>query len=182
MRPCSPVRVREGRPDIRVYWDGDTPSEVRQLVEPYVLRYLHLLPAWLTELRIFWDPSPDEAGAAMRTKISEEYRNGWLGICPKFLNGDEYFRHDTVVHEFVHFTVNPLWHLVLRLIDHVKADERFEAHLREDARRAVEGVTVDLTEAFMRLTEARPAQVERYPPPVDRSRGPAPDPGLTGAG
>jgi hypothetical protein len=134
---------------LRVVWDAKVPAEVRAIVEPYVARYLHLLPAWLTELRVAWDAEDGNAG--MKTNVCEEYRNGWLGICPKFLDGEEHWRHDTVVHEFVHFSVNPLYHLALRLIDHLDGQEKLQRHAKEDARRVLEGVTVDLTEALMRL-------------------------------
>lgn len=135
----------------RVVW-CNVPDEARSAIEPLLMANLYRIPGWCVELRVTWN---DESDFVLNSRVQAEYRTGAIEICPAFLRRDPKSRADDVLHELVHFAVDPLHSLVHRLIvdaQRAGASDAMIAWFKEEARRCVELATCDVTE-MLRQTE-----------------------------
>lgn len=141
-------------PRPRVVWI-DFPEELRHLCEPYLERELSLLPAWVVELHVHFDPS-DSAG--MLSQVHPEYRNGRIWFCGQWFCGTDAYRRSSIRHEFIHFAHEPLSAFCRILIDTFSGDDRLQGHLKEQLRVALEMSTSDveemLTAALLRASDS----------------------------
>lgn len=135
----------------QLIWQEPMPVEVRQAIEPVLMRFLYLLPGWVYELRIGWD---EENTSILRSNIVPEYRGGLLSVCPGFLRRTPEQRADDVVHEIVHYSLEPLRHVACDLVDELeKVKPGFKDWGTEAIRKAVEGATCDVTALVFRAAE-----------------------------
>jgi hypothetical protein len=126
----------------RVLW-LDFPEELRHVCEPYLLANLSILPRWVNELRVQFDT---QSGSAMRVTVHHEYRCGNVWFCADWFTCTDAYRHSAIRHEFAHFPHEVLSAFCRTLIDTFNRDDRFQAHLREDLRVALEMATTDVEE------------------------------------
>jgi hypothetical protein len=135
--------LRAGPPSaVRVVWQ-DFPEELRQICEPYLMRELPVLPRWVTELRIKFDPTDD---SGMWSQIQPEYRNGYVTFCGQWFGGTEQYRRSTIRHEFVHFALEHLSAFVRRVVNAMEGDAQLRDHLLGELRRTLECSTCDVEE------------------------------------
>ncbi|HET8777970.1 MAG TPA: hypothetical protein VFN76_09955 [Candidatus Limnocylindria bacterium] len=138
----------------QLYWQEPMPTEVRLAIEPHLHRFLYLLPGWCYELRIGWDEA--DANGILKTNIIPEYRGGRLTVCPGFFRRSEEQRQDDVVHEMVHFSIEPLRDVACGFVDEIeKAKPGFKDMGVEAVRKAVEGAVCDVTELVFRALGRR---------------------------
>lgn len=128
------------------------PAEVRSAVEPYIDHWLHLLPTWVHELAIKYDP---ENGNSALMGSQPQYRIAHLTITGWFLKADDDDRESTIVHEFLHAPLHPLTDWTKDLIERLTGDdERLADWLRSEWQERLEAATCDLEKAVQR-TAAR---------------------------
>lgn len=129
---------------VELYWRPDVPAEIRAALEPYLQQWSHLAPTWCHQVIIAWDPN--NTTDALRATAAEEYRWVRITAAPGFLGEAPTERSNAVIHELVHGLTDPLCEMLDRLIGQAPKPQR--ALLREQKRRAMEGVVCDITRAI----------------------------------
>ncbi len=135
-------------PRLEINWQQlpDMPAEVRTAFEPMLTEYASLLPAWLLFLRVEFDASDGNEGAAAQINVRMEYCRATLTIGAQWMACDEAYRRKAVIHELLHITLDPMMNLVADFRDLAcKAHPDLKDFLIEQARMANERVTTDLT-------------------------------------
>jgi len=142
---------------MRVEWGLELPREVRAVVEPYVVRYLDILPPWCHTLFVGEEKDPKEKAETYASiKADYRYRRARMAITPTFLEGTDEEREQTVVHEFVHVLNAPMVDFQDQLIELVKENEPDLSKLLETLQEAgMEAATEDMAMLLWRLTEDR---------------------------
>lgn len=135
-----------------VWWSTEVPDEVRATVEPILDRWLHLLPTWVHELAVKYDPSNDN-NALMGSE--PHYRRAHLTVTGWFFRADADERDATIVHEFCHVPLHPLTDWTRDLIERLAGDdERLAGWLRSEWQERVEAATCDMERAVRRTQRA----------------------------
>ncbi len=116
--------------------------EVRSAIEPHLLKWEFLIPAWCHEVNVTWQD--DDANGALSTVVHYEYRRVDLNILPNFLSCEDR-RERNVVHELLHIVTEPLQNTCKDMRDAlVKQVPELEGWATEMIRHSDECVTCDL--------------------------------------
>ena len=143
---------------MKIEWGADLPRELRQVLEPYVTRYLDILPPWCHTLQIL--PETDPAELASETYMSMtadyKYRRATLRAFPQFLSRGDEEREQTIVHEFVHVLNAPLVDFTDQLVAILEEKSPGAKEMLEVLREAgMEAATEDTAMLLWRLTADR---------------------------
>lgn len=123
-------------------------TEVRSAIEPLLVKWAFLIPAWCHELAIRWDD--EDTDGALRIEVHHEYRDADLFVLPNFLTTPEN-RERQVVHELLHLSLAPLTQVAEAMRDAlVKKAPGVEEWANEMLRQGEEATTCDLTELALR--------------------------------
>ena len=135
----------------RVVWDPRLPQETRAAFEVHFLPLMRMLPAWVTDVRIDYDG--DDMTSGLYVGAQYEYRRGTIFVCAPFLHLGTETRRRAVLHEIVHFGLDPVDNLLLALIERLDEDGDLHAWAREQRRVALESSTCDLTESMTKAMQ-----------------------------
>jgi hypothetical protein len=142
---------------MNVEWGVDLPREIRAALEPYVMRYLDILPPWCHTLFVCAEKDPKEKAetyASMKTDY--RYRRARMVITPVFLEGTDEEREQTIIHEFVHVLNAPMVDFNDQLIELVKQNDPDLSKLLETLQEGgMEAATEDTCMVLWRLTADR---------------------------
>jgi len=132
---------------MRILFDPKVPTEVRAAVEPLLRKWEWLIPTWVHQLTVFWN---DKDSARICNLAEPEYRRAWIALLNGWLTNDPETRERDVVHELIHFSLEPIASFAETLIERTIPDEdsAFRKWADEELRRVVEGCTVDLQNAI----------------------------------
>lgn len=136
---------------LKIHYSGGLPEGIRALVEPLVLEFGWLLPAWVTELRVLWSEEVDGAAALMET--SAEYRFCKLVVRPDFIATDFATQREYIVHEMIHPALQAtklVQHELLEALDVERENPALARWACEQIRKANEAATQDLADALLR--------------------------------
>lgn len=143
-RPGLPRLVDPGARRAAVEFGADFPQDLVALVEPHVMRWLHLAPGWVQLLHVTYDHAGD-AGTAARMTTLVQYRKAVLYIQPAWHMESDLERAATIRHELFHITVEPLAEAAMAGIRHLKKENPQAYKLaKRGVDLAVEGVVTDL--------------------------------------
>jgi hypothetical protein len=146
---------------MRVEWGVELPREIRTVLEPFVGRYLDLLPGWCHTLKILPAALADEgegdlSDCVMAMAADYKYRRAKLFVNPDFLELGDEEREQTVVHEFVHVLNAPLIDFsdqLIAILDAKAPDAKAMLEVLQAA--GMEAATEDCAMVLWRLTEGR---------------------------
>ena len=155
---------------VNIVWDK-VPAEVKESLEPYLERYVPLLPTWVQEFECRWGPTSD---ARMAAKIN--YRNRWavLLVTPHWLSDNEVERENSVRHEFIHILLAPLMEAVDLIIEsNIEKDTPVHKLSDKTYRNAMEASVEDTARAIERLLSDATRRLGQHhpPPPQDLEAG-----------
>lgn len=138
-------------PDIR--WQ--CPDEIRAAVEPYLLRWLPLVPAWCEEIIMQYEDEPGD-GSSLRTEVRYASRDVIFQVCPWWIHGDPETRERHVLHELAHITMGPLVDFTREtIIDLVERDTDLRRVLERRCTEAYEAVVEDFARGSWRMRAAK---------------------------
>lgn len=139
----------------------EIPSEIRLVLEPYIGRYLDLLPPWCHTLKIL-PARPDEPDGdnppdfRMAMAADYKYRTAKLFVDADFLTMRDEERELTVIHEFCHVINAPLIDFNDQLISILEEKSPGAKAMLEVLQEAgMEAATEDTAMILWRLTEDR---------------------------
>lgn len=146
---------------IHIEWGYDLPPEIRQVVEPYVMRYLDVLPDWCIRLKVLSassaDPEDGDLNDCVMAMAAEyKYRKAKLFVHTDFLNMRPDERELTVIHEFVHVLNAPLVDFtdqLITIVDNKAPDAKEMLEVLQGA--GMEAATEDTATLIWRLTADR---------------------------
>lgn len=131
----------------RFRYDASLPADLRAIVEPHLMRWADLAPAWCHEVCVRWDD--DDTEAAIRVDVSYEYRNADLYVLANFLSKPTE-RDQHIVHELMHLSLAPLTAVAEAMRDAlVTHAPDVKAWADEMLRQGEESTTCDLTHLLM---------------------------------
>lgn len=134
-----------------IWWEPRVPPEVRAALEPIVLHWLHLLPTWVHELVVKYDPENGN-NALMGTELA--YRRAHLTVTGWFLRSDAADRDSTIRHEFCHSALHPLTDWTKDLIHRLAGDDqRLSEWLLSEWQERLEAATCDIEMALRRTRD-----------------------------
>lgn len=144
-------------------WRGDWPAEVRGAVEPYLIYWKQIVPAWCAEVIVRWDPDLHEN--SMMTQVRPEYRDTILVVGPGWIDMEDESRDLTVVHELAHIITGPLVNFIRSTIRAVTDDGMILREvLEEQARVAFESVVEDQARIIRRLLKSPDFRIDAPSP------------------
>lgn len=126
-------------------------SGLRRLVDPL----LSTLPNWVTSITLIYVDKGDILGEAW-VHAQYEYRTVQVKFSSTFFGLSDFTRRRIVAHEFAHVALAPTTNLVQQVIDDLhKEREKDPTYLIlcEQWRVAVESVTQDLADIYLRLLD-----------------------------
>lgn len=130
-------------------WEPDFPVDIRAIVEPYLLRWIPLLPTWCQELRVRYR---GEIGAVAQVDISHRNRWALLIIGGNWLDEPEEEREEAIIHELIHVALEPLSTAASELVETLADDGTPLRRLAEtQLRNGVECSVDDLARSIQRL-------------------------------
>lgn len=141
-------------PSKYIYSD-QIPKEMLPVLQEKFEKYSYLVPGWVQEVRVFWQPSVqrDEIISG-QTSASFPYRWAQIEICAAFLSETDSDRDDTIVHELTHILLWPLSNFydnVFGYFDDVP--EKVKYFMKSQLTERVESATVDVTTAILKVTK-----------------------------
>lgn len=146
-------------PSVVVHFNKLVPLEVKEALDPLLPLVVPFAPSWLHDLHIFWEPEPDNDGAAATIVAYSEYRFARLTIRPLLLSGTEFERRSNLLHEMLHLTLVPLNDLIQEMLTPIqKTNKALYTTLEKQCESIIEGVIVDLTRAFKREEDGKEIQ------------------------
>lgn len=132
----------------RIRFTTGTPAEARSAIEPYLSKWLGLVPTWCHELVISW--KDDDTDGALSVVPLYDYRRAEIDVLPNFLTSPEECREQDSVHELMHVPLAPLMAVVEGLRDAlVKQAPEMETWANEMIRQGEEATVCDLTQLVM---------------------------------
>lgn len=132
----------------RVWWSKSVPPEIREAVEPHVERWAFVLPGWVHELGISYDPN---SANCAETKGDIAYRRAHIYVGPHFVQNEGPDREEIIRHELAHVVLHPLTDWTKDIVSRLAGDdERLAEWLREEWRQRLEGATCDIEAALLR--------------------------------
>ena len=139
----------------RIHWTADMPPEVRKAAEPYIRKWVCLVPSWVLDLKmgVTWD----ETQLYASSWSDQEYRRAGINLCPGWLAEDEDSRENILVHELVHMAVGPLDECAKSVVRHTigEDNEALYTWANDQISKALEGAVEDLTESIHRHLSAK---------------------------
>lgn len=129
----------------------DVPDEVREVVEPLVEDWQHLVPGWVRELSIFWTHG-DDPSSPCACSTDPEYRFARIYLFGGFLGGTPDEREGWFVHELIHLPLAPAVNIVEDLLDRLlgeDGDPEFYGFAKEEWRKVFEGAVQDITYSLL---------------------------------
>jgi len=140
---------------MRVEWSEDLPREIRQVLEPYVMRYLDLLPSWCHTLEVRLETDP-EIDSDVTMAANYRYRCTKMCVLPDYLLSSELAREQTIVHEFAHVLNAPLVDYIDATVALMKKKDPDTAEMLKALQESgEEAATEDMSMILWRLTEDR---------------------------
>jgi hypothetical protein len=144
----------------RFEYTAGFPGQIRQIVEPHLIRYSVLIPSWVEYIRVEYESTPksDDAATAACMQTWYEYRRAVLTIFPQHIDSPADYQERTIIHELLHL-VNELQRKCLRdlTILATEAKPDLADYVREQIRVANESQTEDLQNIIWKLTHAAPS-------------------------
>lgn len=95
-------------------WESDFPADVRAIVEPYLARWLPLLPTWCQEFRVRY-----RGGESNTLKVDVSHRNRWavLTVSGNWLDEPDSEREEAIIHELIHVALEPFCVATRRIVE-----------------------------------------------------------------
>lgn len=129
----------------KVSWNHDVPQEIRDSILPHIRRWEHLVPTWIHDLRVAWEP---EGVYSMLNSSYHEYRYARITVCGNWLTAAYDERDDAVRHELLHITLHPMTDWTKDLIERLgDGDERLQGWLLSEWQERLEAAVCDLEHA-----------------------------------
>lgn len=131
-------------------WEADFPADIRAIVEPVLEPWRPLFPTWCQELILRFDPKP---AARMQAELNHRSRWGVLIVTASWLADPPAQRESSLVHEIVHFALEPLAVAVKAGLDEAipDADDRARRLAERIVTDALECSVEDLAQGLVRL-------------------------------
>jgi len=147
---------------MRVEW-GDLPRELRQVLEPYIDRYIDLLPGWCHTLKVLSVVQAEEADGDLSDCVvamsaDYKYRRAKMFVDTDFLAMQDEEREQTVIHEFVHVLNAPFVDFTDQLIAILEEKSPGAKEMLSVLQEVgMEAMTEDVAQLLWRLTADRRA-------------------------
>lgn len=135
--------------EVIIWYAKNVPPEIQSLLASIIRTEEHILPTWIHEIAVHWEPENSHA-ALMST--NKPYRIAHLTVTGRWLNDLPDERAETIRHEFLHVPLGPLTDWTKDLIERLvgEDDERLNEWLLKEWQERLEGATCDLEFAFRR--------------------------------
>ena len=137
----------------KLVYSENIPAEVLPAVKAKLEKYEKLIPSWTQEVRVYWNGAPGgDATISGSSDGNFAYRWATISICPAFLDEKDSEREDTAIHELSHVLLFPLTDFFDQLLCYFdEQPEKVKDFMKSQLMERIEGVTVDLTSAVLRL-------------------------------
>lgn len=130
------------------------PKEILPAIKETLNKYEFLVPNWMQYVKVSWNGAPPDKGTSAQAVADYSYRWGHIFVCPAFLSESDIERDDTLVHELIHLTLNPLQSFYEHLLKYLDAQpERVQNFMDEQFGEKLETVTVDLADIILKMTK-----------------------------
>lgn len=147
-------------PAILVTFSDDMPEEVRSTIEAFVMANLDILPAWTTQLHVYWERELSMA----EVKPRPDYRRASMAVGAGWLEASDSYRRRVIVHELAHVQLAPLHIFAAHLCDLAGKDNpALDAEIREQLRVALEQTTSDVEDLLLRLIDRGDGKPQQGP-------------------
>jgi hypothetical protein len=131
----------------KINFTPGTSDEVRAAIEPHLLKWEFLIPAWCHEVNVTW--KDDDLNGALNIVVHYEYRRADVTICPNFMS-IPHRRERNVVHELLHIVTHPIVNTARDIRDRIdKTNPSLADWANEMIRHSDESVACDLTAVLM---------------------------------
>ena len=123
------------------------PHEVRQALEPHLVKWSFLLPAWCHVLQVIW--GEEHPQGALEMVAHYEYRSAELWVYSNYLTRED-VREEKIIHELLHVSTAPMDLQMRQLRDAlVRLCPDLEQWATENIRSSVESVVSDLARSLL---------------------------------
>ena len=141
------------RRDLNVLWSNDLSKEIRVIANDALTKYGCILPSWLEKLIVEYKgdiPSIAEVG------VDYVYREATVTLGGKFIQCDEIERGQTIVHEFCHIVMNPLYSEAIRLKNFAVdgSESRYDKYIKDTVAKGNETTVEDLSRIIWGILNA----------------------------
>ena len=136
---------------ITINFEGTVPQEVRWWVVPILKEFECVVPSWVEDFSISYDPLAD---AAMEVRTN--YRNRWvvLVVTGHSMTYPHRERRASVLHELSHALTCPLTDLISEILETVLEKDSPQLKLASKSiDDGTEAVVEDMARAFLRVIE-----------------------------
>ena len=134
-----------------VTWEPDIPADIRAIVEPHLERWKGLVPTWVQEFIVRYDPMSDNR---MAVKVNHRGRWAVLIVTGHWLGEASEEREESMIHEFIHICLEPLVAPVSGIIDDMTDEDTRERKLVESMfSDGMEASVEDLARCLVRLNK-----------------------------
>lgn len=140
---------------VKLEFNG-VPDAARQIIEPLVLRYQVLFPAWAQLIYINWDAAGDGKGTTIECRANYDYRSFSMTFHSGFIVQREDEHQVQVIHEILHASsaIMADWARdTINLLTPESEAPKFRQSLLEELRQRHEAFVQDLA---LRLVNALP--------------------------
>lgn len=133
---------------MRITWDGNIEEGNKAKIEKYLEKWSWLKPDWLSQ--IYVDLKESDGGWWAQISTNYKYRSCVLNISNEWLNINEFYKEECIVHELIHNFFNPLFLYSDDTIDILlEDDEKFKKSVKEQLKLFNELGAQDLTKVLM---------------------------------
>ncbi len=134
-----------------IWYDKRVPDEIHYAVDSIIGELAYVLPTWLHEIAVHFDPDQENAATMYADK---PYRIAHLTVSGGWLRADKRERVEMIRHEFVHIVLSPMTNWVKDLVPRlVVDDDRLKDWLLEEWRERLEGATCDFEVSLRRIED-----------------------------
>ena len=103
-----------------ISWEPDIPQDVRVIVDIHLQKWMGLLPTWVQEFIVRYDPKQP---GRMAAKINYSNRWAMLVVTADWIGEVVEEREAALVHEFIHVNLEPLAAPICRIIEDLTEKE-----------------------------------------------------------
>lgn len=139
---------------LRVNWDkslSDLEPNELDPVKAIISRNLHLLPRWCIDLVIVFEfDDEDNAYVPATMETHEGYRYCKLTLLPALFDFPEDVIEETIVHEFIHVSVEPAVDFFFQSLDKMNLPPYIKSPMFKKMLDDVESTVTDLTDIITR--------------------------------
>jgi hypothetical protein len=129
----------------------ECPPEIRAAVEPYLTRWIALLPTWCQRFEVRYEADMD---ATMAMHVNHRNRWAQLRVTGQWLDEPDGERENAVVHELLHVGLEPCFAAARRIMEDLTQERDTTRALADSMLTdALECTVEDLARAVLRVRE-----------------------------